>query len=86
MPNDDALVTDIADAIRQQYEYITHSPLENQDLYTTQLRDETVSIASVIVKHFPEYDIETFYTRSGYEGGHPMAFPFGGYSYETGTG
>lgn len=81
----DDVVTDLADCLRQQYDFISHSTTNSfaNENYVAQVRDSTISVASVIAKHNPTYDIDEFYERAGYTGGHPIPFPFDGFPYSN---
>lgn len=73
----DNMIKDLAEAFARQHQFIdsllvedTTSSIQSKS-WKSQLRDDTVAVASVIHKHAPEYPIGRFYEIAGYEGAHP---------------
>lgn len=70
---DEDLVEAIADAFRNQMDYIhTEAPQSHRRFYEPALLDAIAGIAEVINLYEPTYDLRYFYRRAGYPEPYPI--------------
>lgn len=72
----ESLIVDLADALAEQKKFISESDSVNANAWMAQLRDSTTAVATVITRYLPERNLDDFYERAGYDGAHPIEFPF----------